>query len=105
MPDIANMTKDELNAFVQHHFPGVKLNLRDKVEALRAQVQEMVDSQPEPAADVPAAPAAADPQGDGAGSEPQKFLKNKDTGRVFEYTDLLAAMDFMVPCDADGNPV
>jgi len=87
MPEINDMTKDELEAYAKEKF-GVDIDKRQKIDALRKQVTALESDGEEKEEAEDRAPA---------------FLRNKMSGRVYAVTPQLLKYEEMEPCDEKGN--
>jgi len=92
MPEIEEMTKDELCEYAKDQF-NTDLNKRHSLDSLMAEVLEL------------------ESKGSGATISDElvtitpDYLKHPTNGRVFVVTKGLLQRGDMIPCDKDGNSV
>lgn len=88
--DIDRATKDELSEYAREKL-RTELNMGKRIAELRADVRSLVEE------------AVEGPTEDGK-PRPQ-YVRNPETGFVFEATPILLARKDLIPCDAEGKDV
>ena len=89
---LQEMTKDELKTYAKD-IHGIDIDMKKSIDVLVKEIEALEVSDTKSQAI------------DGVLVDAPEFLLNKATGKVFEYTKILAERDGFIACLEDGKPV